>query len=485
MKKNNKAQNTKKKTSRMRTDGFHLTALLHNLKKLFLPWLTVSVLSVFLIVGSNLFFSNEVDSVSATISFYYNGIEEGFDPNGCEFDKTAIKDEKVILEALNDMNLSEDILESVQNGIFIDSVVSTSAINNITSYNSIYDSDSSSWIESMKDSSYHPTAYSVSFNYSNTSLDGNSAAELLNLILEKYKMSFFNTYGYNESVSDSVLSVDFSNYDYLIALDMYSSKLISLENYVDTLSSDDKAQFRSETTGYSFSDLTNSIKLIRTVDVDTITSYILNNGVISDKKMILSYYNFRLDNLKRQKQNTVERLNSTTTSIKDYQKDSIVIYDGSVANATSITETSEVYDNLIQEKIQLQDTVSLYESQITDYTDRINKINNASSSTSDSKKKYVESQIQKLTDKSTELIDNIRLTANDYYSNVKFTNAVSITSPASYSFSQYIKSAVNESIRMLVITELTLMSFYFFAAIVFCLKSRLTVFMKARPIKKF
>lgn len=484
MKKNNKSQNTKKKTSCMRTDGFHLTSLLHNLKKLFLPWIIVAVMSAFLIVSANLFFSNEVDSVSATISFYYNGIEEGFDPNGCEFDKTAIKDDKVILEALNEMNLSEDILEPVQNGIFIDSIVSTSAINSITSYKSIYDTESSSWIESMKDSSYHPTAYSVSFNYSNTSLDGDSAAELLNLILEKYKTSFFSTYGYNQSVSDSVLSVDFSNYDYLIALDMYSSKLSSLENYVDTLAADDKTQFRSEVTGYSFSDLTNSIKLLRTVDVDTITSYILNNGVISDKKMITSYYNFRLDNLRRSKQNTVERLNSTSTSIKDYQKDAIVIYDGSVANATSVTETSEVYDNLIQEKIQLQDTVSLYDSQIADYTDRINKINKASGNTSDSKKKYVESQLEKLTEKSTALIDNIKLTANDYYSEVKFDNAVSITSPASYSFSQFIKSAVNESIRMLVITEMTLMTIYFFAAIVICLKRRITLFMKARSMKK-
>lgn len=477
MKKNNST--TKKKSSHMRTDRFCFTSLIHNLKKLFLPWVIISVLNVVLIVSANIFFSDKVDSVTASISFYYNGIENGLDPNGCEFEKNSIKNDTVISQALSEMGLSEELTETVQNGIFIDSIVSTSAINKIIDYNSIYDSSSNNnWTESLKDSSYHPTAYSVSFNYNNTTLNGTDAASLLNLILEKYQLYFFETYGYNESVGKSVLSVDFDSYDYLIALDMYSSKLSSVENYIDSLSVNDKAQFRSNETGYSFSDLTNSINLIRSVDVDTLTSYILNNGVISDKDMILSYYNFRLDNLKRQKQSVTERLNSTEKSIKDYQKDSVVVYDGSAENSATITETSEIYDKLIQSKIQMQGDISNYDKLISDYTNRVKTINNASSSSSNAKREYVESQLDSLTKKTEVLIENVKMTANDYFVTVKFPNAVSITSKAEYSISHYFKSAVNESIRMLVITELIWMTLYLFVSIAFCLETKAKKFFK-------
>lgn len=476
MKKNNST--TKKKNSRMRTDRFCLTALINNLKEIFLIWLIIAVLNAALIIGKNLFFSETVDSVAATISFYYNGIEEGLDPNGCEFDKDSIKNDTVISQALSEMGFSEELTETVQSCIYIDSAVSTSAINNIIDYDSIYDSSNTVWMESVKDSTYRSTAYSVSFNYNQTHLNGNEAASLLNLILEKYQQYFLETYGYNESVCSSVLSVDFDSYDYLIALDMYSSKLSSVESYIDSLVSEDKTQFRSEETGYSFSDLTNSIDLICSVDVDTLTSYILNNGVISDKEVILSYYNFRLDNLERKKQSASERLESTEESIADYQKDSIIIYDGSADNAATITETSTLYDDLIQSKIQLQGEISTYDKLISDYTNRIKIINNSSAASTDAKKEYVESQLNILTEKTQVLIENVKATANDYFTTVKFNNAVSVTSEANYSMLAYFKSAVNESIRMLVITELIWITLYLFTAIAFCMKTRAKQFYK-------
>lgn len=471
MKKSNSKSN--KKNKRIVTDGFCIAAIINNLKRFFLPWLIIAVVFLTAIVGTNIFFSDNVDTVSATVSFYYNGIENGLDPNGCEFDKTEIADDKLINQVLSEMGLSNESLETIQNSIFIDSIVSTSAINKIANYQSIYDSNNDDWIESLKDSSYHPTAYSVLFNYSQTDLSGNEAAEFLNLLLEKYQKNFFEKYGYNQSVGNSVLSVDFNSYDYLIALDMYGSKLTSLESYINTLAENDKSQFRSSVTGYSFTDLAGSVQLIRSVDIDTLTSYILNNGVISDKTMILSYYNYRLDNLKRQKQSTTERLNSTIKSINDYQKDSIIVYNNSAENATTITETSDVYDSLIQNKIQLQSTISYYDTQISDYTDRLTAINKSTENASESEKKYVESQIEALTKKTEQLIENTKNTANDYFKTEKFSNAVTITSHAKYSIIQYIKSAIDESIRMIVISELFLLSIYFFLAVAFSLKSSL------------
>ncbi len=462
----------KKERNRMRTDSFCLAALLHNLKKLFLPWLIIAVVAAGIIVGSNSFFSNKVDALSSTISFYYNGIEKGLDPNGCEFDKNSIKDDEIVLAALEELGLSAELLVPVQNGISIDSVVSSSAIDSITQYSSVYDKSGSLSNSTVNDSSYHATAYNISFNYSAAKLPGETAADLINLILEKYQASFIETYGYNESVGNSILNFDFENYDYLIALDVYCSKLEAMENYVNALDENDTVQFRSEETGYSFSDISDSINLIRVIDIDSLISYILNNGVMSDKEMILSYYEFRLADLKRCKQNISEKIVSVDDSIEQYQKDAVIIYEDA-SNTSTVTQTSTVYDELIQRKLLLRDTAATYDSQISDYNARIAAIEKSSDKSTSSDKEYVEGKLVELKAKVSSLVENVKLTADDYYQNNKFLNAVTIASPAKYSAGQYIKSALSESIRLIIIAELFIVIIYLTAAIVFCFGSKI------------
>lgn len=470
MKKNKTTEKSKKHGffwEKMRTDRFCLRALVHNFKVLFLPWIILSVLAFSVILGSKVLFSADVNAVTANISLYYDGIEEGLGPNGCEFDKQSIKDEKIVAKALEEMNYSADLLEPVCNGIIIKSKVSTSAINNVSSYSSIYSSDTK-LTESMKDTSYHPTSFEVSFNYSNTPLNGSEASELLNVILEKYNAYFFKLYGYNTSVGNAVKEVDFDNYDYLMALDMFSSRLKSLENYLDEMSKNEKNMFRSEATGYTFSDLEDSVNLIYSVDIDSLSSYILKNGIISNKKMILSYYDYRIANLKRMKQNSTECLNSVVNSIKTYKKDSVVIYNGFTDSPATMTNTSELYDSLIQDKIKLQNDISNYDSQIADYNKRLSAIKASTGESSESNKKYVESQIEALKNKTNTILTNIEDTANDYYMNEKFENSVSITNPASYSFIGYIKTVINESMRITIITELFIVLLYLSISIFAC-----------------
>lgn len=472
MKKKNNTVQIKEGSVLENSTGFCLSSVLRNLKKYFLPWLILAVLSVVVTVGANIFFSKDVDAISSTISFNYNGIEAGLDPNGCEFDTDAIKNDRIVSDALSAMGLSGDLLETVQNGIFIDGIVSNSAIDKITQYDSIYDSattsSSGAWIESIRDTSYHPTQYRVSFNYNSTGLSGDDAAELLNRILENYQTYFFETYGYSEAVSHAVLSVGNSAYDYLITLDMYNSTIRSLEDYTDRIASEDQSQFRSSVTGYSFSDLADALGLIRSVDIDTLTSYVLNNGVISDKEMMVSYYNYRIDNLTRARKNMAERLDSVQSSIETYQKDAVIIYDGGDSSTASITETSQTYDNLIHQKIQLQAKVSYYNQQISDYKDRLTAINKVKSDSSASEKAYVEEQLQALEGKIKTLIDNVKATTDDYYENEKFTNAFSIITPASYSFTQYLKSVIEESMRFIIIAEFVFLTIYLFVSIAAC-----------------
>lgn len=459
----------KKKKSFLRTDGLTLSSVFFNLKKLFLPWVITAALSAGIIVGSQVFISPDVDALSAVISFNYDGIEKGLDPNNCEFDVNIIKNDSIISEALSIEGLSADILDSVQKGLFIDGLVSSEAVKAVTERSSMYTSSSISWTAAIENTSYHPTQYKVSFNYTETGLTGDQAASLLNRILECYSSHFIETYGYSETIANSVLSVDFDNYDYLIALDMYSTKLDSLADYIDSLSADDPSQFRSEKTGYSFSDISNAVSMLRTVDIDTLVSYILNNCAISDKDMILSYYNYRINNLERYKTSAEERLKSIEDSIKAYKKDAVVIYNNDGTGTSSVSETSDAYDNMFQQKLYYQNVISSYDVSITNFKDRVESIKKLSGSAANEHKVYVDERIAALTEKTAALTDSLKITADEYFENEKFSHAISVISPAEYSFVNFIKSVVNESMRLLVIAELLLLTIYLFISIIACL----------------
>ncbi len=480
MKKEN--DKTKKRYFLMKTNGFSFRNLCHNLKVLFLPWLILAVFAAVATVGLN-FFSSEVDAVTATVSFHYKGIENGLDPNGCEFDKNSIISDEVIESALAASDLPSDMLTQVKDNIRVDSVVSTNAISNITNYESMFSSSSDSWTQDVSDSSFHPSQFIISFNYNHTNLNGEQAAQLLNTIIDEYQNHFLEIYGYNENIGNISGPDSFENNDYLIALDMYSANLLALEEYIKDLADEDVTEFRSETTNYSFSDLYDSAKLIRTVDIDTLTSYILNNGVISDKDVILSYYEYRIENLQFSNETYKYRLDEISASIENYQKDSVIVYDGYDSGSTTITNTSDIYDSMIQEKLNIQDAISSNERFISDMKDRITTIKKISLSTANKDREYVDEKIVELQTKFEDLKENLKITANEYFSEKKFSNAIAVTSPASYSVKHLISSSVNESIRVVIICELLILIAYLLFAIYFCSRDKLRELMKTNNKK--
>ena len=153
--------------------------------------------------------------------------------------------------------------------------------------------------------------------------------------------------------------MDYTTYDYPQALDVFSSTLNSLQNYVSTLSQNDNTRFRSSDTGYTFADLNESINTLRSVDYATLSSYVLGKNVTKDKASLAIYYQYRIDNLNRNLSSANEKLATITDSIKNYQKDSMVVMAGADATSSSaLTQPSEAYDDLISQKTDAQSSVA-------------------------------------------------------------------------------------------------------------------------------
>ena len=283
--------------------------------------------------------------LSALVSFTYKGVEKGLDPAGHTFDANdSLKTPEVIKNALVDLDMDLDYVESIRKGIRVEGIIPEDAIDRITAYKSVYETASSGNLaaaQAMLDVSYYPTEYKVFFDYSETGLSRSDRALVFKTMLEDYRDYFYKQYGYNQSLGTAVPAVDYNSYDYAEQIEVFSDTLTTIEKYLKNLAGDDTNLFRSNETGFTFNDLYRAAQTIETIDLDRISSIITVNNITKDKNASINYCNYRIDNLVRSSTALKERLNTIEDSISKYEKDTILICgNGTDGNDTSYSQAS-------------------------------------------------------------------------------------------------------------------------------------------------
>ena len=441
--------------------------LFSKMKKFFVPWIIAAVVIALLNLGISGGKRLVTGTVSSVINFSFDGIESGLDPAGNKFDVNEIKSKDIIRESLKETGLDGDV-NHIYSHINIDGVVPLDVIERITKYDSIYNSDVIVSSKSIQDTSYYPTQYKIVLECSSeTGLSKKEGALLLNKITEKYREVFYNNYGYNSSLESAVVSIDYTEYDYVDAVDVFDSSLGSLKNYIDELAASDNTRFRSET-GYTFADLSSSIDTVRNEDLDWISSYITLNNVTKDKKNLIANYKFKIEDLKRSKIISEEQLKAVSETIEVYEKNSILIFSNATdaANA-SLTQSSDTYDNLITQKIEAQANLSACEQNIKRYEERIKSLENGASTAAD--EEVVDAELKKISGKIDTLINTVNETASEYYEKVLFSNAYTVLTPASTSVTGTLKAAVSDSVDNIFMFELILAALYVTVSVAFAL----------------
>lgn len=442
-------------------------SILRVMRKFVAVWLVAAVIAGLMIpVGSAIFVSEEHKNLTAVVSFNFDGIDKGLAPDGTQFDVNSVKSPFVIESALTELNLPLDSLEGIRQGIRIDGVIPSDAIDRITMYRNVYEKEGNLTAgERMIDVAYFPTQYKITFNYSSSGLDGNTAVSVFNTMLTKYREYFFVNYGFNQALGSVVRALDYRTYDYAEAVDVFTNTLNTLHEYVENLSAKDTTRFRSTETGYSFSDLSDTIVTIKNVDLDMISSYVTVNNVTKDKNTLIDYYNFRIETLTREKNVAQDNLKTLNEAIAEYQKDSIVIYGGDGMETSQYSQASAEYDDLFKRKINQTNTLATKTQDINMYQQRINALKGKAAASQDKVEK-VEADLEKLNTKINTLLDAINDTANEYYENVYLGNAYSILVPANYSSVGTTKNIINASVSTVLIVEAIIFILYLAAAFV-------------------
>ena len=435
--------------------------ILRKLQKYFLPWLLVSIIIGGAISGISIFFSTTSSSpVKALVSFSYSGIEKGKNPDGTDFDEYALINPQVIDDALISCNMDRGLLETVRQDIVIESKLPTDAIDRITAYKSIFDSGNQqiAAAEKLLAESWYPTQFEITFRYKEAGLSRADAVRLINEILTQYRNFFYSKYGYNNPLGSALNSVDYTEYDYSAAVDVFNSTLNSLKRYVNNLANDDSTHFRSSVTGYTFSDLRESINSVQSIDLSLIDSYLRVNNIAKDKERLQAYYEYRIEAENRSLTTYEENLATIKDLIDKYEKDQIIIFtDGTINTESSVA--SEEYDRLINRQITAQNNVSESKQLIAYYNDRLTALRK-SSATGSAKVERVEKDLENIDTKVKALIKVVEDTANDYYENVSLANAYNILVPANSDAKTSIRNGISNVLYPLIGLELLLLMIY-------------------------
>lgn len=412
-------------------------SIFRQMKRYLLVWIVLAAVLAMLTTSFVFLFSGRIvtSSITALVSFNYSGIESGKAPDGSTFDVNKIKSPNVIENALDDVGESSSLSENIRSNISIKGIIPDDALDKISLYQSVYSQGGSAALDAVNSLlaiGYYPSYYVINFDYAAAGITIDDGKKILDRILENYQDYFFRTYGYNETLGSSVVAVDYKDYDYPEAVDVFDSTLDSLKQYVQKLSNDDTTNFRSNETGYTFSDLLTTIDTVKSADLDALSSYITINNITNDKEMLLTYYQYRIEEMERERKVSQSELDSVTNSINEYEKDTLLVFgngNGAENGETTYQQASEKYDELINQKIEIQDSVSRCSQRIEYYKDRISAMNE-NSGTVKVDSEEVEKELSSLYDKIKDLIDVTNKTADEYYETVTFANAYNILVPA-------------------------------------------------------
>lgn len=364
----------------------------------------------------------------AVITFQYNGIEDGLDPNGSSFDINKLKSPGVIEAALADLGIDGISVETVRRNIMIEGVIPEDAVERITVINEMALKDATQY-EKILDVSYFPVQYVVSL-YQARGMSKAETRDILNAVLESYKKYFLDTYANTEVLTVTGNLIEYKDYDYTEAVDLLQSQMDIMQSYVQERQKQ-APDFRSVNTGLSFGDIVTSLGTIESVDLSNLSSYIETNTLTKDKERLVEYYAYRIKKYNMDLTTLQQQLATTQQTIDSYVKDPVVIV-SSQESTQEITQANDYYDQLIERKLNLSDQISTINAKINDMYTQFNTIIESSKQSTQSEYNRADEMLDNLITKIAEWTKLIEETTEEYYTTTLFSNAVQIAVPAQY-----------------------------------------------------
>ncbi len=387
----------------------------------------------------------------ALISFQFDGIQNGHDPNGAAFDVNQIKSPYVIQSALAELGIEDGYIEKVRENISIEGVVPKDALERITITNKMAEKDPK-YYEQLLDVSYFPSQYVVYLSDDGTFKQG-ELVQILDSVIASYKNYFLDTYANATvlSVTSNLLSED--DYDYGESINLLKTQLRIMLSYVREKRSE-APDFRASSTGLSFQDIVTALEFVNTVDIARVSAHVQSKSLTRDKSKQVDYYEYLIRDTINNISETQTKLDTVTRAITAYEKDPVIV----VSNTDSTLEygeKNEYYDALVNQQLSLNNDIAAYNTTLNEYYVLLNNLTDSDAINDQEDYDYADSLLAGINTTMASWIDLIEQTTEEYYSTTRFSNAVTVVLPAQY----FIEGGIVHIIKNMAIPTAALIAF--------------------------
>jgi capsular polysaccharide biosynthesis protein len=384
------------------------------------------------------YLSDDTGRISTIISYNYNGIEEGLDPNGKNMDVSMIKS-PVVLEqvvkalSLDQLGISSDDLRLSLN-------ITPIIPGNVTENIKRLEEQKTGNIEPLQKYVYYPNRYLITFKMKRKlNVSAVTAQQIVDEVVKQYQQYFYRTYSDMSVLANAIQPVDYSEYDYPEVSKVIHNQLNIFTNFLRTkLSQSDGRNFRSIATGLSFQDILESVSIIKEVDLNRLDSLIGAYNLTKNKEKLIRLYEYRI---KTEELNMAQKNDEAallTDMIQKYQKDKKLVLAAAAsmegAQLLDIEETDEYYNTLTDKYVSAGIAAKTSANMIIYYQKEIEKLLN---DTVDEVVKAraeqdVNEYIPVIKERIEHWIDLTNQTVDEYYQINLFNKAITRLSPSQY-----------------------------------------------------
>lgn len=371
----------------------------------------------------------EKSYASAVVNFGFDGIDEGKDPSGGLFDVTKLKSTAVVNDALEELGWNDKDIEEIRASLKIQGVIPESVKQQIAVINTVAE-DAAEYYTTIGDLNYFPSQYTVTL-YRCKGMSGSETRELLDAILLAYRNYFMDSYAAMTSLGFATEVLDVNTYDYMQAADMLGNEIDVMEGYVET-KAEEAPDFRANSTGLSFGDLASSISTVKRLDLNNYVSFVQANNLTRDAGVQIDYYNYQIKQYNLGIQELQTQRSHVEKTIEEYEKDPVIV----MSNQESVTETTqkdEYYNELLQQKLDLNRQISELNTALNEAYDMVNVLNASGQSQKEEDYAYADALLAGLVSTVESWGTLVQQTTEEYFESELYADAYRILIPAQYS----------------------------------------------------
>lgn len=320
-----------------------------------IPMIIIACVLYLACLSAITFINHRLES-SITIGLNYPEASKGLNPNGTRFNTYDIIEDSVLEAAIADGNLGNITVEELRQTLTVRPLQAEETLST----------------EQYYVSTEYVLGYSATMN--TFFLDGN---HVVDSVAQAFNNEFLDTY----SRKTSVLELDYTDVeeaDYLDKVDILASKSSRIQSYLWNCSTENGNYVSDD--GETFASLAQKIEDFQTVQMESLESYILTNGLTKDKNRQLAKLNYNNLMLDMNFQQNNAGYDVRLETIDMYERDMATIVLVPTTDETGeyyMSRTKIAVDNFADEADTYSQNAALLQEQIENNNYAIDQIKNS------------------------------------------------------------------------------------------------------------